>query len=129
MIGESRTAVKCYNRRVLDRFLVTGGAGFIGSHLLAARAASVGGEVFNVGCGERVSLLAIIAKLETILGRRLARAPAAPSERRPAHARRRLGRAGRARVLREFAIQPMVAKTAEIYRAAARASVRSRRPE
>ncbi len=43
------------------------------ANLLAARAASVGGEVFNVGCGERVSLLEIIAKLETILGRRLAR--------------------------------------------------------
>src|SRR5438876_10008571 len=34
MIGESRTAVKCYNRRVADLFLVTGGAGFIGSHLV-----------------------------------------------------------------------------------------------
>jgi len=43
------------------------------ANLLAARAASVGGEVFNVGCGERVSLLEIIAKLETILGRRLTR--------------------------------------------------------
>jgi UDP-glucose 4-epimerase len=43
------------------------------ANLLAARAASVGGEVFNVGCGERVSLLEIIAKLETILGRRLPR--------------------------------------------------------
>src|SRR5437773_10438616 len=73
MIGESRTAVKCYNRRVSDRFLVTGGAGVIDCHLLAARVASVGGEVFNVGCGERVSLLEIIAKLETILGRRLTR--------------------------------------------------------
>src|SRR6184192_2944381 len=34
MIGESRTGVKCYNRRVADLFLVTGGAGFIGSHLV-----------------------------------------------------------------------------------------------
>src|SRR2546430_4674071 len=33
--------------------------------------------------------------------------------------RRRLGRAGRARVARDFAIRPMVDKTAEIYRAAA----------
>ena len=43
------------------------------ANLLAARAAGVGGEVFNVGCGNRVSLLEIIAKLETILGRRLTR--------------------------------------------------------
>jgi len=33
--------------------------------------------------------------------------------------RRRMGRAGRARVGRDFAIRPMVEKTAEIYRAAA----------
>jgi len=38
--------------------------------------------------------------------------------------RRRLGRAGRARVLREFAVAPMVEKTAEIYRAAAAAARR-----
>ena len=38
--------------------------------------------------------------------------------------RRRLGRAGRARVLREFGVAPMVAKTAEIYRAAAAAAGR-----
>src|SRR5207249_2332245 len=38
--------------------------------------------------------------------------------------RARMGRAGRARVLSEFSIQPMVAKTAEIYRAAATASAR-----
>jgi len=43
------------------------------ANLLAARAASVGGEVFNVGCGDRVSLLEIITKLEAILGRRLRR--------------------------------------------------------
>ena len=43
------------------------------ANLLAARTAGVGGEVFNVGCGDRVSLLEIIAKLEAILGRRLAR--------------------------------------------------------
>jgi UDP-glucose 4-epimerase len=43
------------------------------ANLLAARAAGAGGEVFNVGCGERVSLVEIIAKLEAILGRRLER--------------------------------------------------------
>lgn len=41
------------------------------ANLLAARAPEAGGEVFNVGCGDRVSLLEIIAKLEAILGRRL----------------------------------------------------------
>lgn len=43
------------------------------ANLLAARAEGVGGEVFNVGCGDRVSLLAIIARLEALLGRRLER--------------------------------------------------------
>ncbi|MBI4638164.1 MAG: SDR family oxidoreductase [Candidatus Rokubacteria bacterium] len=43
------------------------------ANVLAARAPAVGGEIFNVGCGERVSLLAIIEKLEAILGRRLER--------------------------------------------------------
>ncbi len=43
------------------------------ANLLAARAPEAGGEVFNVGCGDRVSLLEIVAKLETILGRRLER--------------------------------------------------------
>mgnify|MGYP001588902998 FL=1 len=41
------------------------------ANLLAARAPEAGGEVFNVGCGDRVSLLQIVAKLEAILGRRL----------------------------------------------------------
>ncbi|MBI2162335.1 MAG: SDR family oxidoreductase [Candidatus Rokubacteria bacterium] len=43
------------------------------ANLLAARAPEAGGEVFNVGCGDRVSLLEIVAKLEAILGRRLER--------------------------------------------------------
>jgi nucleoside-diphosphate-sugar epimerase len=33
----------------------------------------VSGEVFNVGCGERTSLLQVIARLEALLGRRLER--------------------------------------------------------
>ena len=45
----------------------------VDANLLAARAPDVGGEVFNVGCGERISLLEIIARLEKILGRPLAR--------------------------------------------------------
>ncbi len=43
------------------------------ANLLAARAPEVGGETFNVGCGERVSLLDIIARLETILGHAVVR--------------------------------------------------------
>jgi nucleoside-diphosphate-sugar epimerase len=43
------------------------------ANLLAARTPDVGGEVFNVGCGERISLLEIIARLETIFGRALPR--------------------------------------------------------
>jgi UDP-N-acetylglucosamine/UDP-N-acetyl-alpha-D-glucosaminouronate 4-epimerase len=43
------------------------------ANLLAASAPDAAGGVFNVGCGERVSLLAIIEKLEAILGRSLAR--------------------------------------------------------
>ncbi|MEK7715744.1 MAG: NAD-dependent epimerase/dehydratase family protein, partial [candidate division NC10 bacterium] len=43
------------------------------ANLLAARAPEAGGEVFNVRCGDRVSLLEIVAKLEAILGRRLPR--------------------------------------------------------
>ena len=41
--------------------------------MLAARAPDVAGEVFNVGCGDHRSLLEIIALLEEILGRSLAR--------------------------------------------------------
>jgi len=45
----------------------------VDANLLAARAPDVGGEVFNVGGGERTSLLDIIARLEKLLGRPLAR--------------------------------------------------------
>jgi UDP-glucose 4-epimerase len=41
----------------------------VDANLLAARASGIGGEVFNVGCGERTSLLEIVARLETMLGR------------------------------------------------------------
>ncbi len=43
------------------------------ANLLASRASGVAGEVFNVGCGDRISLLAIIEKLEATLGRKLER--------------------------------------------------------
>ena len=45
----------------------------VDANLLAVAAPNVGGEVFNVGCGERTSLLEIIARLEGILGRPLDR--------------------------------------------------------
>src|SRR5438445_10242666 len=43
------------------------------ANVLAGRAPGAAGEVFNVGCGSRVSLLAIIASLERLLGRPLQR--------------------------------------------------------
>ena len=43
------------------------------ANLLAARARAGAGEAFNVGCGSRVSLLDIVERLETILGRKLER--------------------------------------------------------
>jgi len=52
------------------------------ANLLAAKAPGAAGEVFNVGCGNRVSLLEIIARLEAVLGRRLERthAPSRPGD-------------------------------------------------
>jgi UDP-glucose 4-epimerase len=52
------------------------------ANLLAARAPQAAGEVFNVGCGERISLLAIIEILERSLGRPLRRrhTPARPGD-------------------------------------------------
>jgi UDP-glucose 4-epimerase len=43
------------------------------ANVLAARAPGAAGEVFNVGCGARVSLLTIITSLERLLGRPLER--------------------------------------------------------
>jgi UDP-glucose 4-epimerase len=43
------------------------------ANLLAARAPKASGEAFNVGCGDRVSLLDIVGRLEKLLGRRLER--------------------------------------------------------
>ena len=45
----------------------------VDANLLAAQAPRVSGEVFNVGSGAHVSLVAIVDKLERILGRRLER--------------------------------------------------------
>jgi UDP-glucose 4-epimerase len=43
------------------------------ANFLAGGAEGVNGEVFNVGCGERISLLAVIERLERLLGRSLTR--------------------------------------------------------
>jgi UDP-N-acetylglucosamine/UDP-N-acetyl-alpha-D-glucosaminouronate 4-epimerase len=45
----------------------------VDANLLAARAPKAAGEAFNVGCGDRVSLLDIIARLEKLLRRPLER--------------------------------------------------------
>jgi UDP-glucose 4-epimerase len=45
----------------------------VDANLLAARAPRASGEVFNVGCGDRISLLDIVAQLEKMLDRRLER--------------------------------------------------------
>ncbi len=43
------------------------------ANVLAAEAEGAGGEAFNVGCGEQISLLSMVEKLEKLLGRPLAR--------------------------------------------------------
>jgi UDP-glucose 4-epimerase len=45
----------------------------VDANLLAAQAPAAAGEVFNVGCGSRVSLLDIVQRLERLLGRPLER--------------------------------------------------------
>ena len=43
------------------------------ANILAGQAADANGEAFNVGCGDRISLLDMIAMLESLLGRKLER--------------------------------------------------------
>jgi UDP-glucose 4-epimerase len=45
----------------------------VDANVAAAAAPAASGHVFNVGCGDRVSLLEIIARLEKILGRAVTR--------------------------------------------------------
>ncbi|MBI4011599.1 MAG: NAD-dependent epimerase/dehydratase family protein [Candidatus Rokubacteria bacterium] len=44
----------------------------VAANLAAAEAPGVSGQVFNIGCGERFSVLDIVHELEEVLGRRLA---------------------------------------------------------
>ena len=44
----------------------------VDANVAAARAPAAAGEVFNVGCGRRVSLLTIVERLEKLLGRPIA---------------------------------------------------------
>jgi nucleoside-diphosphate-sugar epimerase len=57
-------------------------ANVVDANLLAAEAPRLAGEVFNVACGTRLSVLDIATSLEAILGRPLARrhAPARPGD-------------------------------------------------
>jgi nucleoside-diphosphate-sugar epimerase len=43
------------------------------ANILAGEAPDASGEAFNVGCGDRISLLEVIATLESIVGKRLER--------------------------------------------------------
>jgi UDP-glucose 4-epimerase len=45
----------------------------VSANVLAAQASGVGGEVFNVGCGDRISLLGVVERLERLVGRPLER--------------------------------------------------------
>jgi UDP-glucose 4-epimerase len=44
----------------------------VDANLLAAQADAVGGEAFNIGCGEPIDLLTVLAELEEITGRSVA---------------------------------------------------------
>ncbi len=65
------------------------------ANLLAASAAGVAGETFNVGCGSRVSLLEIIGFLEGILGRKLERRYTPPRQGDVPHTQADIGKAKR----------------------------------
>ncbi|MBI4638251.1 MAG: SDR family oxidoreductase [Candidatus Rokubacteria bacterium] len=65
------------------------------ANVMAAEAADAAGEVFNVGCGERVSLLEIIARLERLLGRELRRRHTPPRQGDVAHTLADLSKAKR----------------------------------
>jgi UDP-glucose 4-epimerase len=43
----------------------------VDANLRAAEAANVSGQVYNIACGERITLLALVAKINTLLGTRI----------------------------------------------------------
>ena len=65
------------------------------ANLLAAGAPGVAGEMFNVGCGSRVSLLEIIRLLEGIVGRSLDRRHTARRQGDVPHTQADIGKAKR----------------------------------
>jgi nucleoside-diphosphate-sugar epimerase len=65
------------------------------ANALAGRAAGAGGEVFNVGCGDRISLLGIVERLEKLLGRPLERRHTEPRAGDVRHTLADIGHAGR----------------------------------
>lgn len=65
------------------------------ANLLAARAPGVAGEMFNVGCGNRVTLLEVIRILEAILDRRLERVHAPRRAGDVSHTQADIGKAKR----------------------------------
>ncbi len=69
------------------------------ANLRAAVATSAAGEVMNVACGERYTLLDIIAVVEDLVGRRLVRDHRPP---RPGDVRHTLADIGKARELLDF---------------------------
>jgi UDP-glucose 4-epimerase len=67
----------------------------VDANLLASQAKGVGGEAFNVGCGDRVSLLDMIERLETMLGRPLERRHTPPQPGDVRHSRADVSKARR----------------------------------
>ena len=94
----------------------------VAANVLAARAPGVAGEVFNVACGDRISLLAIVERLEQMLGKRLERRHTPP---RPGDVRHTLADVSHSKQLLGY--EPLVRfdegfrRTVEYFRALAAA--------
>ena len=94
----------------------------VAANVLAARAPGVAGEVFNVACGDRISLLAIVERLEQMLGKRLERRHTPP---RPGDVRHTLADVSHSKQLLGY--EPLVRfdegfrRTVEYFRALATA--------